>query len=279
MSNKIPTMCWVMLVVAAFLGSTQAQEAEQTRFVLKLNDDLATNLRNFGTLSSTVDQKFQQRISMVELQYMGQDGNPAQTADDVAIELKDGVANIAITESMIAQVKSGPLRISVPENKRSFDKISLNYVASSSEPTPAASTPLQPMLNAAGEPMDTFYIRMSRSEVMSGGIDGLEDIKLKTRFGDIVLPVKQIAGIKFHVDNKDSAVVVLNNGDTVTGIPGLTAISLKTDWGVAEIDPKFIDVLTTTPNAKFRQANTDFGLRWELRTGDTFAPGPTGAGQ
>ena len=83
----------------------------------------------------------------------------------------------------------------------------------------------------------------------------------------------QVAGIKFHTDSDDSAVVILNNGDSITGVPTIPAIQLKTDWGQADIEPSKIDSLTTTANATFTQGNSDFGSRWNLSTGNSFAPG------
>ena len=275
MLNRRASGLLALLLAIALSSSCMAQE--QTRFVLKLNDDLASNLRNFGTLSSNVDEKFRQRISMVEIQYVGGVDGTATTSDQKLV-LSNDVANISVTETMINQLKSGPIRIMVPAGERSFSKIALNYEVSQSKPAATVENKVNstgPILNDSGQPMDTFFIRMNKSDSMSGGIDGLEQVKFTTRFGDVAIPMDQIAGIKFHVDNRDSAVVVLNNGDSITGVPELQSISLKTDWGVAEIEPEFIDALTTTANAKFQQTTTDFGLRWELKTGDSFAPGPT----
>ncbi|MEL7496323.1 MAG: hypothetical protein AAFN77_01845 [Planctomycetota bacterium] len=251
-------------------STTSAQE--QTRFVLKLNDDLVNNLRSFGSLTSNVDDQFKQRISMIEIQYDGKTNVPASTSD-TSILVESGTANISISDELIADIQRNPVRINVPADKRDFSKISLNYVLPAKPNMPLSTGPI---LNDSGQPVDMYYIRLSNSETMSGGIDGFDKFAIETRFGNVSMPMDQVAGIKFHVDGKDSAVVVLNNGDTITGVPTIPAISLKTDWGVADIEPKFIDALTTTSNAKFTQTNTDFGLRWELKTGDSFAPGAPG---
>ena len=108
---------------------------------------------------------------------------------------------------------------------------------------------------------------------MAGGIDGFDRFEIATKFGKVSVPMDQVAGVKFHIDGKDSAVVVMDNGDTVTGVPTIPAVKLKTDWGQADIEPEFMNALTTTSNARFVQENTDFGLRWQLKAGDAFAPG------
>lgn len=267
-----------LLVLALCAIATVSQAQEQTRFVLKLNDDLVSNLRSFGSLSSNVDDQFKQRISMIEVQYAGNENLPATTAA-APVEVVGDVASIKISEKMIEQIKGQPLRINVPEDRRRFSKITLNYEANAPVADAGGAsmkTPAIPVLNDAGQPVDMYYIRLSNNETMSGGIDGFDKFAIETKFGEVSMPMDQVAGIKFHIDAKDSAVVVLNNGDTITGVPTIPAISLKTDWGTAEIDPKFMDVLTTTSAAKFTQAATDFGLRWELKTGDSFAPGAPG---
>ena len=108
---------------------------------------------------------------------------------------------------------------------------------------------------------------------MSGDIDGFDEFQIATRFGKVSMPMDQVAGIKFHTDSNDAAVVILNNGDSITGTPTIPAIKLITDWGQADIEPAKIDSLTTTSNATFSQGNSDFGSRWNLSTGNSYAPG------
>jgi hypothetical protein len=69
---------------------------------------------------------------------------------------------------------------------------------------------------------------------------------------------------------------VLNNGDSLTGVPTVPSIQLTTDWGRADIEPEFIQSLTATSGAKFRQQNSDFGVRWSLDMGNSFAPAALG---
>lgn len=268
-----------LLVAIAFLAvTTTANAQDQTRFVLKLNDELVKNLRSFGSLTSNVEDQFKQRISMIEIQYDGNASAPALT-NNASIIINSDVAAIRITDEMLTNIKSQPIRILISEDKRDFSKIALNYeMAPSANSSKPPATPSAPVLNDDGQPVDMFYIRLSNDKAMAGGIDGFDNFAIETRFGKISIPMDQVAGIKFHVDGKDSAVVVLNNGDVLTGVPTIPAVSLKTDWGTAEIEPKFIDALTTRSNAKFSQTSTDFGLRWELNTDNSIAPGaPSGS--
>ena len=174
-------------------------------------------------------------------------------------------------ERLIERVQRGPIRIVVPPAKRAFNRVSLVYARGENEDIP--SRPAEPILNSSGQPIDLFYIRLKDAKSMAGGIDGFDRFEIATKFGKVSVPMDQVAGVKFHIDGKDSAVVVMDNGDTVTGVPTIPAVMLTTDWGQADIEPEFMNALTTTSNARFVQENTDFGLRWQLKAGDSFAPG------
>lgn len=249
------------LVIFGLALTTSAQD--QTRFVLKLDEDLVASFKDYGSLRSAVPDKFREKISFVEIQYEA-------TKDLEAIEMDLGLlingdnANIVLDDASIEKLKAQPVRIPVSPEKNVFEQIVLMYDA------PVAKTP---MLNNSGQPADMYYIKLGNNKTMSGTIDGFDEFQIATRFGKVSMPMDQVAGIKFHTDSDDSAVVVLNNGDTITGVPTIPAIQLKTDWGQADIAPKAIQALTTTKAAKFTQTNSDFGSRWTLNTGNSFAPG------
>ena len=255
------------LVIFGLAGTSIAKAPQETaepiRFVLKLDNDLLSSFKDFGSLRSSVPDKFKENISYVELQFDA-------TKDAEAIELDLGLlingdnANIVLDDATIEKLKSQPVRVPVSPEKNSFSQIVLMYDA------PAASTPT---LNNSGVPVDTYFIKLGNNKTMSGTIDGFDEFQIATRFGKVSMPMDQVAGIKFHTDTQDSAVVVLNNGDTITGVPTIPAIKLKTDWGQADIEPKSISALTTTSAAKFERNNSDFGTRWKLNTGNSFAPG------
>ena len=267
--NKILVTSAAMLVCLSMANQAAAQD--QTRFVLKLNEDLIFKLRDVGSLASNVRPEFRDRISLIEVQFgdTGATGNAENV--DVDLEVANGTANVIMDERLISRVQRGPIRIVVPADKRAFSRVSLVYARGENEDAP--NRPAEPILNSSGQPVDLYYIRLKESKNMAGGIDGFDRFEIETKFGKVSMPMDQVAGIKFHIDGKDSAVVVMDNGDTVTGVPVIPAIKLQTDWGQADIEPEFMNALTTTANARFVQENTDFGLRWQLKAGDAFAPG------
>lgn len=261
---RMSSVLSAMLVAIACLSlAVTANAQDQTRFVLKLDSKLIEDFKDYQSLRSTVPDKFREKISFVELQFDA-------TKDQAPVEMNWGLlingnsANIVLDDAAIASLKSQPVRVAVPADKNTFGEIVLQYDA------PAGATP---MLNDTGKPADAFFIKLGDNKVMSGDIDGFDEFQIATRFGKVSMPMDQVAGIKFHTDRDDSAVVILNNGDSITGVPTIPAIKLKTDWGQADIDPVKIDSLTTTVNAKFSRGNSDFGSRWNLSTGNSFAPG------
>lgn len=266
--DKILTTAAAMIICVSM--SNQAAAQDQTRFVLKLSEDLVFKLRDVGSLASVVRAEFRNRISLIEVQFGDITGKTAENVD-VDVEISNGTANVIMDERLITRVKQGPVRIVVPADKRAFTRVSLVYARGENEDVP--SRPAQPILNSSGQPIDLYYVRLKGSDNMAGGIDGFDRFEIETKFGKVSMPMDQVAGIKFHIDGKDAAVVVLDNGDTITGVPVIPAVTLQTDWGTAEVKPAFMNALTTTSNARFVQENTDFGLRWELKAGDAFAPG------
>ncbi len=266
--NKILAAAAALVVCVSMANRAEAQD--QTRFVLKLSDDLIFKLRDVGSLASNVEAGFRNRISLIDVQFGNAEAGRAESVD-VDLEVTNGTANVIMDERLIARVKKGPIRIVVPPAKRAFTRVSLVYARGEGEDAP--NRPAEPILNSSGQPIDLYYIRLKDSKSMAGGIDGFDRFEIETKFGNVSVPMDQVAGVKFHIDGKDSAVVVMDNGDTVTGVPTIPAVMLKTDWGQADIEPEFMNALTTTANARFVQENTDFGLRWQLQAGDAFAPG------
>ncbi|MFK7769776.1 MAG: hypothetical protein AB8B55_21390 [Mariniblastus sp.] len=252
----------VLLAVACLALASNVSAQDQTRFVLKLDNDLISSFESYGSLRSAVPAEYKEKISFVELQFAETKGNEAIEID-LGLQINGENANIVLDDEALAAVKAQPVRVPVPADKNAFSQIVLMYDA------PVAA----PEMTKAGTPVDMYFIRLSDDKTMSGTIDGFDKFEISTRFGKVSMPMDQVAGIKFHTDSSDSAVVVLNNGDSITGVPTIPAIQLKTDWGQADIEPKSIESLTTTANAKFVQENSDFGSRWTLKTGNSFAPG------
>ena len=247
--------------VAALFLTNELHAQDGTRFVLKLDSKLVGSLRSFGSLRSEVPEENRNKINFIELQYEEtEDKEPIELG--IPINLDGRNASVTLDEDLIGQVKGQPVRIPVKETGSDFAQIIIKYEA-----------PVTPSPMLAGSDSDTYFIRLTDVQLMAGSLDGFDSFSMKTKFGEVNIPTDQVAGIRFKIDNKDSAVAVLTNGDMVTGQPTMPAIELATDWGQADIEPEFIQSLTTSSNSRFFQETSDFGVRWRLRTGNSVAPG------
>jgi len=243
-------------VVAVLVLSSSA--IAQDRYSMTLNNDYLTNLKSTGSLKSEVSEAARNKIGFIVLRYDdSKDKTPIELDIDVIRSGNDAI--IILDNDLIAKIKGQPVRIPAREN--GFSRVLLKYDA------PA----VQPAAEIISE--DILFVRLSDVKSLAGELDEISEITMTTKFGDVTIPMEHIAGIKLHTDEDDSAVVVMVDGDVLTGIPSLPTLQLGTDWGKAEINPEAVQSITTTSNSKFSRQNTDFGTRWTLKTGNSFAPG------
>lgn len=231
----------------------------QDRYSLTLNNEYLTNLKSSGSLKSEVSESARNKIGFIELRYDdSKDKTPIELDVDVVRNGSDAV--IILDNELIAKIKGQPVRIPAREN--GFSRVLLKYDA-----------PVVGIKSSQIVSEDLLFIRLSDVKSLAGELDEISEITMTTKFGDVTIPMEQIAGIKLHTDEDDSAVVVMVDGDVLTGVPSLPMLQLSTDWGKAEINPEAVQSITTTSNSKFSRQDTDFGTRWTLKTGNSFAPG------
>ncbi len=249
------TFLSAIIAVLVLSSSTFAQD----RYSLTLNNDYLTKLKNSGSLKSDVSESARNKIGFIELRYEdSKTTTPIELDVDVTRDGSDAI--VILDNELIAKIKGQPVRIPVQEN--GFARVLLKYDA------PAIATQPSQIISE-----DLVFVRLSDVKSLAGELDEISEITLTTKFGEVSIPMEQIAGIKLHTDEDDSAVVVFVDGDVLTGVPAIPMLNLSTDWGKAEVNPEAVQSITTTGNSKFSRSNTDFGTRWILRTGNSFAPG------
>ena len=247
-----------VLVVVGVASAASAQDAASYPLVLTTSN-LDAMVQGRLLTSPVVNVEKQNSIQSIVIKYEATQNNPPVELN-VDMTYSNGKIDVVIDQNLLSRIKGQPVVFEV--GQRPVTEVILKYDA------PVAS---DPVMGGGGE--GAVFIRLSDTKRMAGKIEGLNEIKLKTVIGELNIPMSEIAGIKFHTTSDDKAVVILNNGDSVTGIPSIAAIELITDWGQADIEPEFIQSMTSTSGAKFRQESTDFGVRWTLNTGNSFAPG------
>jgi hypothetical protein len=248
------------MIAALTVMTSTATFGQSDRFSLTLNNSYIDSLRSAGSLVSAIDPDSRNKIGIIELRYdETKDNEPVEL--DLAIGNENDAAVIVIDEDLLSKIKGQPVRVSISNSL--FSSVLLKY------DSPAMSPAINPTMQMDD---DLIFIRLSDTKSIAGKMDGFDNFKMTCAFGEITIPMEQVAGIKFHTTADDKAVVVLSNGDTVTGTPTIPAIQLQTDWGQADVEPKAIQSLTKSSGAKFQQSNTDFGTRWKLNTGVSYAP-------
>ena len=246
-----------ILAVLGFASAVSAQDNSSYRMDLSASNLDATVQGRL--LTSPVKADKQNSMQNIVVSYEATKNNtPVEL--NVDMTYNNGKVEIIVDDNLLAKIKGQPVVAEV--SQRPVTEVVLKY-----DSLPASD----PIISGAGD--GALFVRLSDTKRMAGKVEGLSEFKMQTSIGVITIPMSEIAGIKFHTTSDDKAVVIFNNGDSMTGIPDIAGIELVTDWGKADIDPEFIQSITSTSGARFRQGNSDFGTRWTLNTGNSLAPG------
>lgn len=246
----------IMVVVGV---SSAASAQDNSTYALVLSTSNLDAMVQGRLLTSPVKPEKQNITQSIVISYEPTKGN-APVELNVDMSYNNGKVDIIVDDNLLSRIKGQPVVFEV--RQRPLTEVVLKYDA-----PPAAD----PIMSGAAD--GAVFIRLSDTKRMAGKIEGLTEFTLTTAIGELKIPMAQVAGIKFHTTSDDKAVVILNNGDSVTGVPSIKAVEMTTDWGKADIEPEFIQSLTSTSGARFRQESSDFGVRWTLNTGNSLAPG------
>ena len=279
----------IAMMAIPFWSANDCAAQDQTKFILTLNEQLVGNMKSLGSLNSAVPEDAQGRVAVIELKFETTDLSAESLQSGPVTEVVDGACMLDLDDDLLDKAKNNTLRFEVPEGA-DFSKVFLNYPlstmdddkkmdgdsmspAESGSSTAGSSTNSvipDPSLNnnqMQSSPMSgsaSHYITLSGNRTIDGKMEITGKLSFETKFGDVGIGVDQIKGIRFHVDGDDSAVIVLKNGDTITGIPKLDNVTLNTEWGRAEVETKYIESVVTTPNARFQPNSNLGGPGWIL---------------
>ena len=206
---------------------TVAQE-KSVRYILTLTDPQIESLKAIGMLPAMIPEKFLGRVASIEIKHTDTRQTQRFERDDV-LTMKAPVAEVALDDNLIAAIKQRPLRFTIDESSN-LGRILLIY-----HPEP------MPIPNQAGPEGSTesnikHFVRLPDNHVMVGTLSGTEAIQLTTSIGDVKIAIEQIAGIRFGIDADNRAVVVMKNGDSLTGTPDLKTVTIETDWGQQKLN-------------------------------------------
>ena len=259
---QLHTILAATLVGLLFSNAVYGQN-ESPSFVLKLNDNLIKSFKDYGSLRSQLPAQAQGRIDNIELRYEGTEGQePTEMA--LSVEVKGESAQVYVGDSVLETLRRQPIRI--PLQGKAFNTIFLRYRNGDAAEEGGGIV--------MGDGPNRFVLEITDDSSIAGSVVDMTEITLMTNFGEVQLTLDQIAGVRFNADGEDGAVVFLNNGDAISGTPTLGVVNVQTFWGLAEVNATNVRSMSASPSAKYVRENTDFGVRWQLKTGNALAPGP-----
>lgn len=278
-NKSLTVILMAICAVVCFSNPTSGQNS--SRFDITLDESWESKLKSLGTLQSTVRGDSRGKIAAIQIEYDKTQNEP-HVDKNIPFTIAGDACQLTLNDDILATARQQPVRIPIPDDSQ-FSQVFLNYnsdagTSSNSDedivaPSGSSRRTEFPMSGAANDsdagamttstPM--HFVKLSDRKVVFGQMDLTDKLKFETKFGDVAIALGQIAGIRFHIDGDDSALVVLKNGDSVTGIPAMDSLNLNTDWGRAEFDPVYVDEITTSQRASFSQSNDpQFGQRWML---------------
>jgi hypothetical protein len=122
----------------------------------------------------------------------------------------------------------------------------------------------------------TMQLNVGNTE-LRGTLLSTPQFTMKTSFGELVIPMSQVAGIKLASQANSSTTVIMHNGDSVTGAWDLDRLELRTEWGEATVEGAAINSLLFTPNMAWVSERGLSGSRWSLMVKPESAETPAGA--
>lgn len=111
---------------------------------------------------------------------------------------------------------------------------------------------------------DDVFVKIVGNQEFTGQPVELTEIKFTSGFGEVVLALETINGIKLNANANGETVVVLKNGDTITGKMSLDTIKIKTTWGQANINISSVDSVTFDKNGRFYSEKNGNATIWRF---------------
>jgi len=125
------------------------------------------------------------------------------------------------------------------------------------------STEATPKLPITVSPLSAT-VSLTNGTNLAGALVSSTELKMKSSFGEVSIPLSEVAGIKMASDGNATTTVVLHNGDSVTGATQLDIMELQTEWGKAEINCPSIVSILFAQDLQWASDEGVAGTRWRL---------------
>ena len=121
-----------------------------------------------------------------------------------------------------------------------------------------------PTLTTGGTGDFGVTVQITGNIALNGTMNNVNDLNLRTKFGQATIPLSEIDGLKLHADENDSCVVAFKNGDIITGQLELAKISVNTHWGDANIRVENIETILTNVKGSFFKDGAQGKTYWRF---------------
>lgn len=247
--------------VSAFQsGQSSLEGGTEDKFVMvvKLTDQQIQQMKVAGAIQTRVPRPLVGKVAAIKLVH----ASPF-LRESISIEptttRRQTVLETTVDESVIDRLAYQPVEFKVYDS--GFNTLLIRYI-----PVVAMLNEPKNGLNIGFDDSPLMMIRLSGDRSILGYLDGLKTISVNGEVGKVSLATDKIAGMKFHIGDKDQAFVVLNSGDELTVNVDLEKVTILSRWGKTEVPVEDLDSITATINQKFIPVNNS--SRWRL----IFAP-------
>ncbi|QDS90353.1 hypothetical protein EC9_45610 [Rosistilla ulvae] len=125
------------------------------------------------------------------------------------------------------------------------------------------ATATKPSGSMASRPL-SVTITLANQSVIRGTLTDTTEIQMKTGFGELMIPLSEVAGIRFASQEDTSTTIVMLNGDSVTGATDVKRLTIDTEWGAAQVNGPSIASILLVPNLQWSSIAGLNGKRWYL---------------
>lgn len=101
-------------------------------------------------------------------------------------------------------------------------------------------------------------------DALRGQLLSSPQISVTTSFGEVDVPLSEVAGIKLASQGTPTTTIVLHNGDSITGACDIGRVELRTEWGLADVEGTAINTLLFIDGVTWVSDDTLGGARWRL---------------
>ena len=145
------------------------------------------------------------------------------------------------------------------------------------QPVPLAVAVAEPVAKPSARPLSITVTLLSNT-VLSGTLTDTREVNMKTSFGEAIIPLSEVAGIRLASTDDSMTTVVMLNGDSITGATDIQKLIVETEWGTATINGTSVGSVLFVPGLTWNSLTGLNGKRWSLvdvKKDASPAPNPT----